>query len=125
MHRLGRHRIGVDDRPADVAERVVQRVRQGVHAGRLVVTGDDDAGAAMRAEILGHRREPRAHTRARGPSASAAGAELGRERPRERLDVGRGERQAVIGARARHRRHALDRVEPVHRGPGCRRGGGC
>ena len=44
-------RRGVDDRLPHVAERLVDRVRERVHGGRLVLAGDDRAPAAVACEV--------------------------------------------------------------------------
>ena len=50
-------RIGEDDRRADVAERLVDRVRDGVDGGRLPIADDHHALALRREQILHGRRE--------------------------------------------------------------------
>ena len=66
VDRLGLDRVGVDDGLADVAERVVHRVRERVDGGRLAVAGDDEAGAAVRREILRDGGDPLRARRRRG-----------------------------------------------------------
>ena len=56
IDRLGLDRLRVDDRPADVAERLVHRVRERVDGRRLAVAGDDEAASAVRLQILGDGR---------------------------------------------------------------------
>ena len=51
-------RSAVGDRRADVAERLVHRVRERVHRGRLVFAGDDERAAAMRLQVLGDGGHP-------------------------------------------------------------------
>ena len=52
IDRFGLDRIGVDDRPSHVAERLVHRVGQGMHRRRQAVARDDEARSAMRQEIF-------------------------------------------------------------------------
>ena len=74
IDRLGFDRIGVDDRLADVAERLVHRVRERVDARRLAVAGDDETGAAMRLKILGDSGDPLQNGRLEGLCDSPGGA---------------------------------------------------
>ncbi len=56
---VGLDRIGVDERPADVPEDLVEAVNERVHDGRLPVSGDHEASAAVRVEIFRNRVDPR------------------------------------------------------------------
>jgi hypothetical protein len=58
IDRLGFDRVGVDDALPDVAERVVHRMRERVDDRWLAVAGDDEARAAVRAEIFRDRLDP-------------------------------------------------------------------
>ena len=58
IDRLGLDRSRVDDGLADVAERLVHRVRERVDRRRLTVAGDDEAAPAMRLQILGDGVDP-------------------------------------------------------------------
>ena len=79
---------------------------------------------------LRHRGDPPGHE-LRGPAREHCGrrgareTDRGRDQAGKRLDLARPQRQAMIGARAGWRRHALDGVQPVHplglfRTPSCR-----
>ena len=118
IDRLGFDRVGVDDRLADVAERLVHRVRERVDDRRLAVAGDDEARSAVRLQILGDRGDPFDASAARRRAARTAAPHRRRSRRRSaratRFDLARLQRQPMIGARAGRGRHALDRVEPVH-----------
>ena len=109
------------DRLADVAQRVVDRVRQRVDLGRLRLAGHDQALAAV--GLRGRAPAPRSSRRAPASrSARAAGAgsldlDARGDRPRERGDVARRHGQPVVGHGAGERRRALDDVQPVHRRP--------
>ncbi len=52
VHRIRGDGLGVDDRPADVAQRLVDCMRQRVHGGRLMIAGDHHARAAMALQIF-------------------------------------------------------------------------
>ena len=110
----GFDRRPIGDRGADVAERLVHRVRERVHGHRLILTSDDERSPAMGLKILGDRSDPRHVSTAR---AGGANADPRGDLPREALDVGCAHRQPMIGLGSRERRRALDRVEPVHRLP--------
>ena len=53
IDRFGLNRLRMENRGADVAECLIDRVRERVDLGRLMIAGEDDAPAAMRLEILG------------------------------------------------------------------------
>ena len=72
IDRRGLDRLGVDDRRAGVAERLVHRVRERVDGRRLAVAGDHEARAAMRLQILGDRGDPLS-CRSPGGSGGRAG----------------------------------------------------
>ena len=44
---VGVYRVGVENRLADIAQRLIDRVGEGVHHRGLMVAGNDHAGAAM------------------------------------------------------------------------------
>ena len=50
-----RNRIGINDGFAHIAELLVDCVAKSVDNRRLMIAGDDDAGAAVRQEFLCHR----------------------------------------------------------------------
>ena len=111
VHRVDFDRRRVGDRRPDVAERLVQLVRQVVHRRGLVLAGDDERAAAVRLQILGDGGEELLRARrSRTAAGTSRRARARRLRSRTRL-----QRQAVIRLRARERRRALDRVQPVHR----------
>ena len=58
IHRLGFDRRRVDDGLADVAKRLIHRVREGVDRGRLPIPGDDEAAPAMGEQVLGNSVDP-------------------------------------------------------------------
>ncbi len=102
---------------ADVSERLVHRVRERVHGGRLIVAGHDNGPAAMRLQVLADGGDPLLGERARRAGLSAARAPTAAARLlRESLDIRRAQRQAVLGLDAGQRRRALNRVEPIHPG---------
>ena len=47
VDRVGVDRVGVEDRLADIAQRLIDGVGQRVHDRRLMVARDHDAGTAM------------------------------------------------------------------------------
>ena len=106
-------RRGVDDRLPHVAERLVHGVRERVHGGRLVLAGDDGAPAAVAREVP-HERFDEGQGRRLGPGH--AGPQARGDRARGALHVARGERQAMVGLRARRGERALEHVEAVHLG---------
>ena len=103
------HGLGVGDRLAGVAERLVDRVREGVHGRRLRLARDDEArcrGAPSGPRRRPRRRDPSAPPPAIAPTATATARGEG-------LDLGGRHRPPVVGARARQRRRRLDDVEAV------------
>ena len=52
IHRVGVDRIGVENRLADVAQRLIDRVGQSVNCRRLMIAGNHDAGTAMALQVL-------------------------------------------------------------------------
>ncbi len=52
IDRIELDRIGVGDRVADIAERLIDLVREDVHARRLLVARDHDARSLVAEEIL-------------------------------------------------------------------------
>jgi hypothetical protein len=119
--------LRVDDGLAGVAERGVHRVRERVDRWRLMISGDDEAGAAMRLEIFRNRVDPFLDGRPQGLRSAPRTRAISRTRPtrpsrpnaardrgRDRLDLARLRRQAMIGTRSGRRRHRFDRIEPVH-----------
>ena len=107
-------RRAVAHRRADVAERLVDRVRDEVHGGRLVLAGDDERGAAMGLEILGDGGNPGGVVTA-GRGSRRGDADGGRQLPRETLDVGGAHGQPVVCLCPGERRRALHRIHPAHR----------
>ena len=105
----------VADRRPDVPERLVHRARERVH-GRVA-----DASPATTTEVPRCAWRSAAIAgihwlRASSGSAPPAAAETPRapaRRGRERMDVARFERQAMIRVRSGNRRNWLDDVEPV------------
>ena len=94
IDRLGFDRSRVDDRLADVAERLVHRVRERVDGRRLAVAGDDEAAPAMRLQILGDgvdrtSARRRTLTARRRPTCARRTPTRRRDRARERLDLAR------------------------------------
>ena len=79
--------------------------------GRLLLAGDDDAGAAVLLQIADERGDP---VGVIGRAASADADARG-DRARVRLDLRRPHGQTVIGDRAGAGRTGLDRVEAVDR----------
>ena len=124
---IGRHRLdrlGVLDGRADVAERGVDGVGDGVDDRRLRLADHHQAPTAMRA--AGRRPRRRASRPARRPAALPWSApdvhpERRRQRPRERLDVAGPQRQAMIGDGAQDRRARSRRRRS---GSAAARGGG-
>jgi hypothetical protein len=90
-------------------------VRERVHDRRLIEAGDDERATRVRAQVVDEGLGPgAAATRSAARAGGARHAELGGDPGRERGDVGRRERQPVIGDRAGRGRVALDQPEPVH-----------
>ena len=114
VHRPRFGRLRVDDRGADVAERLVHRVRQRVNGRRLAVARDHEAAAACGLQILDERRRSSAApaSGAVAPPAPATPSCAATARAK-RFDLRGAQRQAVIGLRAGVGRRALDRVEAV------------
>ena len=92
-HGFGRRRVG-HGLPG-VAERLVHRVGQRVHASRLRIAGDDDRSAARRRQILGDRVGCFAAVSGRRAVHTADPDALG-QGPGERVDLARFQRHAVI-----------------------------
>ena len=103
--------LRVDDRRADVAERLVHRVRERMDGRRLAVAGDDEAAAARGLQILDERSHPALRRSAAPSRVRRRPRPARRHRARERLDLRGAQRQPVIGLRARVRRRAFDGVE--------------
>ena len=53
IHRVGIDRLGVEDRLADVTERLVHGMSERVNCGRLMVAWNDKAGAMVLRKIVG------------------------------------------------------------------------
>ncbi len=102
----------VGHRRADIAERLVHRMRHGMHRGRLILAGDDQRRAAMCLKILGYRGNP--GRLLAGRATGVRHADRGRQCAREALDVRGPHRQPVIRLGPGQRRGALHRIEPVH-----------
>ena len=111
--------LGVDDGLADVAERLVHRVRQRVDRRRLRFARDDQARAAVRLQILRDRR--RAHS-FQPVGAGAAPAAVPRRLPAaiaagvsgSSISLGRSAQSGDRPSRRSSVGIALDRVKPVH-----------
>ncbi len=116
VDRLWLDRSAVGDGRADVAQRLVDRVRGGVHRGGLTVAGDNHRRAAMRLQIPGNCGDPALFVGVGcAPRGAGRGAEGRGKRVREALDVRRAHRQPVIRLGSRQRRCALHDIQPVHR----------
>ena len=96
------HRRRVADRLADVSEKVVQGVGDGVDDRGLPFAGDDDGSAAVRQQVARQRLDPRLGDRRVGPTRERLEARVqpGRQRSGERLHVQRPQRQPFVGKRA-------------------------
>ena len=108
------HGIRVDDGGARVPERRVHGVGERVHGRRLLVTRDDDAGSAVRLQILRRGGDPLVHPGVADGGCAGATADAGVQRPRDRLDLTGACRQTVIRDRTGGRRRGLGDVQPVH-----------
>ena len=60
VHWLRLDRRSVEDRLADVLERVIEGVNECMQAGGLAIAGQDNALAGMLFQILGERLQPAA-----------------------------------------------------------------
>ena len=125
--RLGLHRVGVHDGRAGVAEGGVHRVREGVDRRRLAFTRDHEASVRdaprrsfATAAIQSRVGSPRGRATA-GSETDAGHADGRRDLPRDRGDVARPHRQAVIRpgtGRGRHRPRAHTAGSCARRAPG-------
>jgi hypothetical protein len=100
IDRFGLDRVGVDDRSAGIAERLVHRVDEGVDIRRLRLARDHNRCAAVGLEIPGDRIDPfRGGGRDRwqsigAPDSSGGGGQM----PRYAVDFTRLECQTMIRA---------------------------
>ena len=103
VHRLRFGRLRVDDRAADVAERVVHRVRERVDGRRLAFARDDQAAAARVLQILDERTQP-ASEPTRAPSRRRRRRRRAAPPPRAqtRSMSDGAKRQSVIGLACRY-----------------------
>ena len=102
--------LGVGDGLAGVAERLVDRVRERVHGGRLRLAGER-RGPLPRCAF---RSAATAATKGSGRRAPTAIAPTAAATARAKASISAGRhRAAVVRARARERRRRLDDVEPV------------
>ena len=113
VDRVGVHRVGVDDSAANVAEGRVHGVCQGVHCGRLMVAGDDDARALMFLQITGEGAYKLCRV-ARVHRSATIHTDTGRQRSCEVFDLHCAQRQPVIGFRSGRGWIALDHIQPAH-----------
>ncbi len=110
-------RVGVVHGLADVTQRGIHGVREGVHRRWLFLAGDDQRCAAMCCEIFGNGTRPFGCSLAAGRGAvGACYARGGREFARERFDVASAQRFAMVGHGSGAARHALDHVKAVQIG---------
>ena len=98
------------DGRADVAEVVVDGVRERVHGGRLAVPDHDDAGAAVRAQVGDEARKPCLGDDA-GGRRRGGDAERVRDRPHELDHMSTPQWQSVIRGGAGERRSAFRDVD--------------
>ena len=114
-HRLWLDGSTVGHRRADVAERLIDGVRERVYGGRLELARHDNRSAAMVLQVFGDGSQPFFSQGAgSGGCLSTAGAKRRSETAREPFDVGRTDRQPVLRLRSGQRRRALDHVKPIH-----------
>ena len=107
--------IGINHGRSDVAKRLIHRVRQRMHPGRLLVSGYNDAAATMALQIANQRLRPLIV--ASGRSRFFRGelnAQTSCNGFSEALDFTRPKSEPVIGHRPANRWRAFDDVEPVH-----------
>ncbi len=116
VDRIRFHRVGVDHRLADIAQRVRSWRAPARERRRLAIAGDDQAraldalaGRAPAAAIQSRMLRFIGAVGGRLRHAELRAASAGRN-PRSRCP----QRQAVIRLGARGRRHRLDDVQPVH-----------
>jgi hypothetical protein len=112
---VGRERVGDDDGGADVAERVVDRVRDRVRLGRLTGADRHQATAPGRGKVL-HRGADKRIERLVAERGGRAARDARQDGARDRVHLARLERQARIGNGAGRRRRRLGDVQPVHLG---------
>ena len=111
--RLHRHEV---DGLTDIPQRGVHQVRERVHHGRLVCTGQDEAFTLVRQEIGGALGDPfRLDLQPLGQPGVGIGPEhAAREGRRERGHVAAGDAQAVVGHRSSDGEPAFRHIQPVH-----------
>ena len=118
IHRLCLDRIGVDHRPAGIAERMVHRVGQGVDARRPLVAGKDDAGAGVGAQVADEGIQPffgHGMSRRKRIQGFQFVVQPRRHRPRESFDLPGPQRPAVVRFGAGDARSGFDHVQAIHR----------
>ena len=102
---VGFHRVGIDHSLAGVAQLLIERMGEDVNRGRLMLARDDDAGAAIRLQVL-EDRGPR-----RVPSAVHKIHRESRHRARHHA-------QAMLGHSTRDRGGAFRDIQPRRRRAG-------
>ena len=112
-----RERIGDDDRRADVAQRVVDRVRDGMHR-RGLTRADRHNPLAARGEQILHRGADKGVDVLRAERAGRAALDAGKNGTRDRVHLTGLQRLAMVGHQSGRRRRRFGDVETVHLGPG-------
>ena len=104
--------VGIEDGFADIAKLRVQRVREGVDSGGLVVARDDETSATVFHQVLIGRQSKIPYVIR--VTCCFAIWPLIRQFTCDLLDLARPHRQPVIRLRARRGRRALDRIKAAH-----------
>ena len=114
VHRIDFDRLDVGHRLAHVAERRVERVREGVDKWRLILANHNERGSAVRRQVASHRFDPACRNLDAGVRALRNGDAHGsRQLTRNDLYVARAQRQTMVRHNTGARSHALDHIEPV------------
>ena len=115
--RTGFSHFGVSHRLADVAQRLIEPMRQRMDCGRLPFAGHDDARATMLSQVLRQRVQPLGGGFLQGGPRRCGrcpSAKFFRQAPGDLLDAATLQRQPMVGHGARDRRRAFHHVEAAH-----------